>query len=262
VVRLGADRLVAILTEPPDPAPDAATILLLNSGSEPHVGPGRAWVTFARDLARAGHRAVRLDFRGWGESPPAPPGSVVEPYADHCRADLVTAVRALRDEGHARVVPFGLCSAAWVVLKVAVDEPLAGVIALNPQLYWERGQPHLLTYDENWEYRTPARARDVRGARWGAWTALDVLGVRPVAARWLDALVRTRTPVTLLFAAGDDGLHHLRMRLGRRFAAALRSPTVTLVEVADIDHSMYRLWRRPAIVAALDAALVAAGAEA
>ena len=255
VLRLGPHRLAAIASEPADGA-GGPTLLFLNSGSEPHIGPGRAWVAFARELARRGHRAVRADFRGWGESPGD--GLAPVPYSEHCRDDVLELVRALEESGRSHVVPFGLCSSAYVALQAAAVERLAGVVALNPQLYWAPPQPVELTPEENWRYRTPVRDRYDRWARFGVWSALDAVGLRSPAGRWLDALRRCGTPVTLVFAAGDEGLHHLRVRLGRRFAAALRGRSVRLVEIPDIDHSMHRVWRRDAVVDALDEALGAA----
>jgi alpha-beta hydrolase superfamily lysophospholipase len=251
VVRLGPHGLVGVLTEPLVVDPDAATVVLLNSGSEPHFGPGRAWVAFARGLAAAGHRALRFDFRGWGESPDdgKAPG---RPYEDHCTDDLRAVVEALTERGHRHVVPFGLCSGAYIALKMAVDHPVGGVIALNPQMYWAHGQPRLLTPDENAAYRTDERARLSRGARRGLWTALDLLGHRDVAGRWLADLARSTTPIALVYAEGDEGLFHLRTRLSRRLARSLGSKNMALVEIPDIDHSMHRLWRRAAIFEALE----------
>jgi pimeloyl-ACP methyl ester carboxylesterase len=252
VLRLGPHGLAAVATERAAGAPGAPTLLLLNSGSEPHFGPGRAWVAFARELALRGYRAVRADFRGWGESPAD--GLEPVPYSDHCREDVVAMVRALEQLGHDRVLPFGLCSAAWVALKVAVDEPLAGVIALNPQLYWTPGY----TIDLEQAYLDDERLRDERFARLGVWSLLDAVGARAQAGRWLDGLRRSNVPVTLLYAAGDKGIRHLRARHGRRLASTLRQGRVRLVEVPEIDHAMHRVWLRGAIVDALEAALAEA----
>ena len=48
---------------------DARDRRVANPGSETHIGPGRAWVEYSRTLNRAGYRTIRLDCRGWGESP-------------------------------------------------------------------------------------------------------------------------------------------------------------------------------------------------
>ena len=69
-----------------------------------------------------------------------------------------------------------------------------------------------------------------------------------MAARWLIELRKRMTPVMLCFAEGDDGLTFLRDRCGRRLARELSSGCLDMAEIAGIDHQMYRLWRRTAIV--------------
>ena len=251
VVSLGDERLVGVLTEPDVLRARAATVVFLNSGSEPHVGPGRAWVEYARALARRGHRCLRVDFRGWGESPDGghAPG---RPYDAHCEEDAIAMVRALREGGIGdRVVLAGLCAGAWVALRVALREPLAGVIALNPQLYWRPGDPVEALMSDTRARRVPERRREARGARWGLWSALDLAGQRPWAARWLDRLVASATPASLVFAEGDDGVEYLQKRLGRRLRGAVGSGVVRVVEVPDIDHAMHRLWLRERMVEAI-----------
>jgi pimeloyl-ACP methyl ester carboxylesterase len=247
LLTLGAERLVAISSDPVAPSASSAsptTAVFLNTGSEAHVGPGRAWVELARGLAARGDRAVRVDFRGWGESPDDgyAPG---RPYDPHCEQDSVAIVRALREQGHERIVLVGLCASAWVALRTALHEPLAGVIALNPQLYWQPGDPVEATMAETRLRRTDERERERRGGKIGLWSALDHAGLRPWAGRWLDELSRCGTPVTLVYAAGDDGIEYLRNRLRRRLEQVGRSGRIAVLEVPDIDHSMHRVWLRP-----------------
>jgi pimeloyl-ACP methyl ester carboxylesterase len=253
VVRLGAARFAGVLTEPRasaahgDADGDHPTVVFLNSGSEPHIGPGRAWVEYARELATSGHRCLRVDFRGWGESPDDghAPG---RPYDPHCEEDAIAIVRALRELGHERIVLVGLCASAWVALRAALREPVTCVIALNPQMYWKMGDPVEATMAETRERRTAERERERRGARLGLWTLLDRLGRRPWAGRWLDELSATATPVVLAFAAGDDGIEFLRTRLGRRLRMVQRTGQVRVLEMPAIDHSMHRAWLRPSVV--------------
>jgi pimeloyl-ACP methyl ester carboxylesterase len=241
--------MVGILTEPPSPRERAATVVFLNTGSEPHVGPGRAWVEYARSLAAAGHTALRVDWRGWGESPDDghAPG---RPYDEHALGDTATLVEALHADGHERVVLVGLCASAWVALRMVGDAPLAGVIALNPQMYWQPGDPVLSQVDTGIE-RTDERLREERGARWGVWTALDLLGHRPPAGRWLDELAASGIPILALFSEGDDGLHFLRTRLARRTRRAAAGGTVHVEEIPGIDHGMHRAWLRPRMIGAM-----------
>jgi pimeloyl-ACP methyl ester carboxylesterase len=260
-LRLGGKGHVAMLTEPGSGAAAPTTLVLLNPGSETHVGPGRAWVELARDLALVGRRTIRVDFRGWGESPDdgRAPG---RPYDEGCEEDTVAIVSELREAGFDRVAICGLCAAAWIVLRVASQSSAAGVIALNPQLYWKRGDP----VEIDWDLIRRRRAREIRGiergARIGLWTLLDRLGHRSPAARWLDQLARAEAPVHLLFAEGDDGLVYLNGRHARRLHRLCRRGTVTVSELDGVDHPMHRVWLRPRVAEALADALGAIDAGA
>ncbi len=260
VVALGDAGLIGVLSRPSGGAGDRPIAVFVNSGSEPHIGPGRAWVEYARGLAASGWPALRVDFSGWGESPDRghAPG---RPYDAHCERELLEIAAALRPLGHERVVPVGLCAGAWVALRAALRAPPAGVVALNPQLYWVPGDPVEATMAETRARRARERAREARGARWGWWTLLDLAGRRPWAGRWLDDLRATGVPILLLFAEGDDGLEYLRARMGRRLRRATRA-NVRVEEVAEIDHSMHRTWLRGRILEAVRGQLERVAAEA
>jgi len=251
IVTLGPRRLFGVLTTPFEDDHERPVVVFLNSGSEPHVGPGRAWVEYARALAARGYPCLRVDFSGWGESPDEghAPG---RPYDAHCIAETQEIVDALRALGRERVVLVGLCAGAWVALRSVLSQPVAGVIALNPQLYWRPGDPVEATMAETRERRTPERRRERSGCRWGWWDTLDLVGHRSREARWLDELDASRVPILLLFAAGDDGIEYLRNRLARRLGR-LRSGggTIRVAEVPEIDHSMHRAWLRASIVGAI-----------
>jgi alpha-beta hydrolase superfamily lysophospholipase len=259
-MRVGELGHVGIATEPASGVPAPTTLVLLNPGSETHVGPGRAWVELARDLALRGRRTIRLDFRGWGESADAgrAPG---RPYDEWCEQDTVAIVRELRRSGFDRVALCGLCAAAWIALRVAsdpdtdADAHAAGVIALNPQLYWKRGDPVEIDWDLIRARRADEIRRVERGARVGLWSMLDRLGHRSPPARWLDRLAAARRPVHLLFAENDDGLIYLRGRHHRRLEQICRGGTVTVRELAGVDHPMHLAWMRSRVTRALADAL-------
>jgi pimeloyl-ACP methyl ester carboxylesterase len=261
VVTLGASGLVAIVTARAGLAPKAQTVVLLNPGSESHVGPGRAWVEYARELAAAGYRGVRVDWRGWGESPDdgLAPG---RPYDAHGVDDTVEIVRALRARGYDHVVLVGLCAGAWVAMRAVLRERVDGVIAINPQLYWKPGDPVFARNAESILQRTDARRREALGARYRVWSMLDVLGQRSWAARWLDDLVAAGTPIAMLFAGRDEGLKFLEARVSRRLASATRSGVVHVADIPGIDHAMHRAWARGAVVAAIRGELEALSAAA
>ena len=243
-VTVGPDGLLGVLTTPvgDDAVPDEL-LVLVNSGSDPHSGPGRAWVELARELAIRGRSTLRLDFRGWGESPDGPvvPG---RPYDAHTLGDIVTAVKALNAQGSTRIVLGGLCAGAWISLAAAREIELAGVIALNPQLYWQPGDPVEALMTTTRARRLPEIAAIKREAEAGRWNAEDAQGLRPLAGEWLDDLVRRGAPISLVFAEGDDGLEYLQDRLGRRLAESTDTGIVNVVELSGVDHGMHRTWLR------------------
>jgi pimeloyl-ACP methyl ester carboxylesterase len=254
VLRLGRQGQVAVLTSPVGQVSHPTTLVLLNPGSETHVGPGRAWAEYARDLALTGRQTIRVDFLGWGESPDAgrAPG---RPYDECGEEDTVEIVRALQAEGFERLAICGLCASAWIALRAVLHAPVAGVIALNPQLYWKRGDP----VNIDWDLIRSLRAAEIRrvelGARYGLWSLIDAFGHRSRTARWLDDLAATGKPVKLLFAEGDDGLIYINARLRRRAERVERRGLVTIEELPGVDHPMHRTWMRPRVLAALSAAL-------
>jgi pimeloyl-ACP methyl ester carboxylesterase len=251
VLRLGVSGLVGVHTR--SAGTSRATLLWLNSGSEPHVGPGRAWVEYARDLALIGFSSVRMDFSGWGESPDLghAPG---RPYDLHGMQEVGEAVAALRELGHRHVVVAGLCAGAWVALKAAVTVDVDGVVAINPQMYWQPGDPvEADIIAETRARRMPEIRRNKRLGALGAWTLLDLLGVRHPAAHWLRALQRRGTPIIAVFAEGDDGLEFLEDRTGRTWRRALRGGPIGYATVAGIDHPMHRHWMRQSMAATIGA---------
>lgn len=237
--------LTAVCSKARDSRPDTV-VVFLNSGADPHIGPGRAWVEYTRELALHGYACVCADFTAFGESPDGDraPG---RPYDPHCLDDTVRLVAELRCQ-YRRVVLAGLCVGAWIALRAALDIHVDGVFALNPLLWWKPGLPIIIRIPDTVVWRTPMRKRQHRLKQLGVWSLLDAFGIRPEASRWLVALSRKRVPVMLSYAEGDDGLAHLRDCCSRCIERESQRGYLTLEEVAGIDHPMFRLWRRPTIV--------------
>lgn len=260
-VRLGPLDLAGVLTSPVSDEQVDAVFLLVNSGSDPHSGPGRAWVELARHLASEGLRTLRFDMRGWGESDAAGPAG--RPYDAQCTADVIAAVEAIRSQA-GPIYLGGLCAGAWASLDILrmPDAPVDGVVALNPQLYWQPGDPVEALMTETRRRRRDEIAQIKSENDAGRWDAEDRAGIRPPAAAWLDALVEGARPVSLVFAAGDDGIEYLEDRLHRRLTAAVTSGVVTVTEVPGIDHGMHDTWARPEMFDTITRELLRFSAEA
>lgn len=246
VVRLGELGLVAVQTSPAGAT--RGTVLWLNSGSEHHVGPGRAWVEYARDLALIGFTSLRMDFSGWGESPDLghAPG---RPYDQHGVEEVGQAVVALKESGHRRVVLSGLCAGAWIALKAALSVDVDGVVAINPQLYWKPGDPVEADIVRETRARRVPEIRRIKQFRsLGVWSLLDMVGARHAAAVWLEALQARGIPVMAVFAEGDDGLEFLEDRTGRAWRRLMSRGPIGSVTVSGIDHPMHRHWMRESMV--------------
>ena len=192
----------------PHPAPSGVsrgTVVWLNSGSEHHVGPGRAWVEYARDVGAVGLGLFRVDFSGWGESPDLghAPG---RPYDQH------GVGRGRRDRRGAPGLGTRHHRLGWALrgsLDRAPRRPRrrasrrAGPQSTNLlAARLPRGSQH--RYGDQVR-RLPEIRRHKRLAAMGVWSFLDALGARPRAA-WFDDLACRRTPILAVFAEGDDGL--------------------------------------------------------
>jgi alpha-beta hydrolase superfamily lysophospholipase len=250
VAPIGPRGLVGIVGLPAGTEPVRATVVFANSGSEPHIGPGRAWVEYARGLNRAGFRTVRLDCRGWGESPDdgfAP----ARPYDAHMATDLREVTEWVGTRGWSPAVLVGQCASAWMALDIARQAALDGVIACNPQLYWQPGDPKDVNMTVTRERRAPERERIKRLGRYGWWSLLDRLGARDPAARFLHDVNAHGTPTLLLFGHDDDGIEYLRDRAGRALAREKAPGRIQVIEMPGIDHGMQRAWLRDEVSSAL-----------
>ena len=242
-VRLGEAQLVGIECAGADGGA-RGTVVFLNTGSEPHVGPGRAWVELARDVAARGWRTIRVDYQGWGESPDNgyAPG---QPYDAHAVADTLALARALVDRGDRRIVLVGLCASAWIALRDGASLPVHGIVAFNPQLYWQTGDPVWATMPESieWCHRDDDNV----------WA--DPLR-RSAVRRWFEAIQAAPFPVDFWFERDDPGIQYLRGPLSHAIpptGAALGA--VTIHEFEYLDHAMHRHWHRSEALDAIMALL-------
>lgn len=230
-------------------ANDKPTVVFVNSGSEVHVGPGRAWVEYSRDLNLAGYPTLRVDWPGWGENCDDQPG---RPYDEHCLIATNRLAHELHTSGR-RVVLAGLCSGAWVAMQAGFSGDVEQIIAINGHFYWRRDRhPVLSRLADMRVYRTEERLREERLERLGVWSILDFFRAgKPQVTKWMERLTKRHVGTLLLYSKGDDGIDYLRTRVARSLNRQLSRGVVKLVELDDLDHSMYHEWRRNAVVSVM-----------
>ncbi|MGH9107211.1 MAG: alpha/beta fold hydrolase, partial [Acidimicrobiales bacterium] len=253
-VSVGADGLAGVLTTPEGlAAPAGDLVVFLNPGSEPHTGPGRAWVEMARDLACRQVSALRVDMRGWGDSPDGPGGkyALSRPYEPHSVGDARGIVESLCRQGWARVVLAGLCAGGWLAAHLARDTCFGGVLALDVPLHRQLGDPLFPNIRAAWAWRNVDLDEIKREAAAGRWDREDEQGLRNPAGQWLDSLVDNKVPVSLIYSGGNPNFELLASRLARRMEVVQRSGYVRVLEVPEIDHPLHRTWLRPKVTGLL-----------
>lgn len=270
LVRLGPERLCALLCEPAVRGPDAVqpTVVLLNDGENYHVGSHRLYVTLARRLARAGQRVVRMDFAGTGDSPAS---GDAEPPPLYCRSsvrEVRSALDALTAEGHRSFVLMGLCSGSFLAFQTALqDRRVAGIALLNPRLLdWQHGPAR------DWQHSNELQVRSARAygkalARPGNWQRLvrGELGLpwalnlaravaaeaghqlawtlgrgRPTLRAMVHRLCRDGTDVLVLVADDDDALGYIEHHVGHAGRRMRGCEAFGMVVVPDADHTFSR----------------------
>jgi pimeloyl-ACP methyl ester carboxylesterase len=141
--RFGANKgLFGVLSEPLAARAKGLAVLLLNTGSNHHVGPHRMAVTLARALATRGLPSFRFDIAGLGDSTTGPGGLENRLYSHDSIADVQAAMAMLQVErGFTRFALVGLCSGAYLTYQTAkADDRVVGQVLINLQTFsWHPG---------------------------------------------------------------------------------------------------------------------------
>ncbi|BGE85748.1 hypothetical protein Ms3S1_21840 [Methylosinus sp. 3S-1] len=134
-LRFGADgRLAGVLCLPRG-AP-AATVVMLDTGANHHIGCGRSAVIHARALAEMGVASLRMDSLGVGESAPVAGGPRSALYRAERAEDVVAALDCLAARGLKRITLFGVCSGATLAIFAALRDPrVEAMILANAQVF-------------------------------------------------------------------------------------------------------------------------------
>lgn len=239
VLEVEGQRLLAVLHRPTakgEKRPAAALFHgLVGSKDQPH----RMLVKLADRLAAAGAVALRVDFRGRGESD----GDALDITPARDLADASRAVFALAAQPDVDPNRLGLVGLSWGAAVAALVAGRDTRIASTVLISWAPGdapwQPELRDVDGR-------VAADVDGNLIGEPFFVEAARLRP-----LEELKRTRGAVLLLHGAADQATPAERVRAA---AQALAQPgrRCESVAITGADHAFMRYeWETAAIERAM-----------
>jgi pimeloyl-ACP methyl ester carboxylesterase len=246
----GADgaELVAVVHEPDGP-PISVTVLLAG-GVLPRMGVNRVLVRMADRLAAAGHRAVRVDPGGLGESGGALPE---EPFFDLLRRvesgafvdDVrLTAEAVAPSETGVPLVLFGTCGGGITALRVAEQlDRVTGVIAVGVPLK-RSGARIPPGFARRTERRRALRQLAELRHRTGSGRVRRV--IRPLVWSLVPRLSR-RLPDDADRWLNTPLLGSMRALYGRRLSVSLLYGENDIVrdEIEELFLGLHRLGERP-----------------
>jgi len=274
-VRIGANRLVGIVTEPPAGTADRGErpgVILLNSGLIQRVGPNRLYVQLARRLAAQGHIVLRFDLSAIGDSPRRPDNM---PFDQSSVTETQEAMDTLSTGwGLSTFVLAGICTGAVVAFRTACEEEaVKGVGMINAQGLAPGRNPEVsqflnqrqagnyyltraLFQPHSWKKLVAGRADVGAIARacgdrvsrlMGQKPSLDSPEAQQVAEDLLD-LAGTDRELLLLYSEGDPGREELELLLRSRKRDLKNAPGITLRTVSGADHMFTPLPKQRAFL--------------
>ncbi len=134
--------IFGILTEPGIGERRRRSVILLNTGTDSHMGVSRTYVMLARSWARRGYHVLRMDLTGIGDSGAAPGQALDVVYSPTALDDVRAAVEFMRSQvGSNTITLAGVCSGAYHSLRAAAASlPVNQILMINPLTYfWEHG---------------------------------------------------------------------------------------------------------------------------
>ena len=247
--RIGEPSLSAVVTEPTEePSSANVAVLLLNSGVERSIGPGRAWVAWSRKFAAAGHTVLRLDLSGVGNSGTWPGKPAFHNYGSETFDDVALGLASLRSMGHQKVVIVGLCASAFSALGTTMHPGVVGIVSLSPQFY-RCGTPGSMAEAEDTNlnrHRISQLDQKLNLRRKGA-AIEELVGKRHLGITWIDSWIAQGTQIRLVFGPDDRGLRFLQWRTPRSLKRLAKAEKFALQVHPTLDHALHNVPARNAV---------------
>jgi pimeloyl-ACP methyl ester carboxylesterase len=284
----GESPIFGILTQPREIPQGTLALLITNTAANPHHGDGRLSVRLAREMARQGIPALRIDARGFGESARLPHEAAdhaVTVHAPSVTEDVVTAARWLRNQGFTTVVTFGICSGGYSSIRAALVEPtISAALSVNMQRFY---MPDGISMRElavqagysmagyassafewaKWKTFLTGKRHPILIARSvGIHIAKNVfLGLNDLLRKVLpaesdlapdtstprgvvQALERKGVRALLIYGEFDNGVNELNLHFGRHGKKIPRSSSVKTLVRSDLDHALFNPLAAAAII--------------
>lgn len=269
-------RLFGVLCQPENGA-GREVLLIPNTGRDPHHGPGRQAVTFARRLAAEGVASLRFDFAGLGDSapPPGKEGVRSDVFQVERAGDIRAAIDRLQALGFERFAVQGLCSGAFHAFHAALaDERISTLMLVNIPLFRlpshdvqgyldQRWLPRLhyvrqLVSPDRWRAVLQGEVDLVRAARGQfvhvpahaigrATSAVRRFGVareQSFARRAMATLSRRGVRTLFMFSPGAGESEIFSREFGQDGEGLDAFPGTALEVVPDLDHGMMKAVQR------------------
>ncbi|MDQ1724113.1 MAG: hypothetical protein QOG52_1141 [Frankiaceae bacterium] len=259
-VRLGPNDLFGVLSSGADAT--GPTIVLVGGYVYPHTGPGRTWVQLARQLAATGHRVLRLDLSGIGDSGLRPGQLPQQYFAAEGAEDIAHAVSAISPTDPRDVILVGFCSGAYAVIEAAAMLRPRAVVSVNyvpeftpPELV--AGGPvderrNAFVARPRWIVRLRERGllRRLREVvpEWG-WQLLNRLGIVPSPTTGFKVLLAAGVATRAL--SGPEDAELFLARAGRQLARMAKTAPFSFTVLDGVGHSVLSVIERQAVVTAV-----------
>jgi alpha-beta hydrolase superfamily lysophospholipase len=257
---IGAQGTFAVVTEMSPERPGRPTLLCANVAGEPHIGPGRAWVEFARRGAAQGMRVLRVDNAGIGESGYGDP---IVLYTPPMRDAAIRLGRWLHETSDGPVGMVGSCSGSWEAATAGGAVPLDTVWLIN-HVDWARlprtadgieagVQAEAIAARTELPSGLVARTRRLLRTRlpYPIWLTLCRAGLAQTPELLLKGVARQGTRIRVLLCP-TDGVRFTGQR-GEQGVARLRrrGADITISHVQAADHALFGREGREAVLSAI-----------